>query len=311
MQLENAASPFIDPSDEYIYILPSENFNRLKIGRSSHPLERIAGLCRIYPEIDLSRAIVIAVDHHCVETILHSVFGLRRQSHEVRADGYTEWFEGKFETEALELIQSIARHRGVKYRVFNDIDLAMQAYRAKNPNAGQRAPRQPKAKRLENSRLAQAELRQRVHAQTMHFIDVLAERQFDAVVHHNGNLFLKRTVTRHQEPQFWQENQACRSTEWGRHLTKEGQVIAQAQIARCIFYFVLPVAFICVSPELGHEYLRIGQERPRGDRPSVWSIIDEAFAEFWNVLSDLPLIESPHDPRTGPAVQSLLVEEAM
>jgi hypothetical protein len=113
----------------------------------------------LYPEIDMTRSVIVAVDDHRVEKALHTAFGKRRQSLGGRKDGHTEWFQGDFLDEALSLVRVIAAHRETTYPEFRNVDVLLRDYLARNPNAGQRPPRRSKAERMERAPVVEGCLR--------------------------------------------------------------------------------------------------------------------------------------------------------
>lgn len=290
------ATPII--GQPHVYVLPTLDRTCLKIGRSSDPLDRIASLANIYPNIDLSRSVIVGVDTHRVETVTHTVFSQRRMTLNKRSDGFTEWFAGDFLEEVLELIQRVARHRGVEYPVFENVDRLLTKYRAHNPNAGKRAPRQTQAEILTRKPLIEARLSELALEHTQRFIDVLSDREFDAVIEASGTCYLARNVSRSQEPECWQQDKHCHCSDWGRQLAEHAHIHAQVEGGSCSFRLVKPPVFLPVDDKRGHEYFRISETRPLspGHGSSLPSVTDAAFVELWGVLDQLRKVEAQVDP---------------
>jgi len=285
-------SPIVGQS--HVYILPTQDQTQLKIGRSIDPVVRIAGLANIYPSIDLSRSLIIGVDSHRIENVLHTVFSLRRKALETRTDGYTEWFTGDFVEEALTFTQLIAQHRGVAYTVFGNVDRLLQECRARNPLVGQRAPQLTPDERKVRTQLAKILLREAILDHTQRFIDVLYEYDVDAIVHHEGNAYLARTVHREQEPEGWQCEGSRPYTDRGRHLARQAQISVQAEGSSCMFHLLQPPIFVPCDADIGREYFRISEPRPGSlALPANDLFLTEiAFAELWSAIEHLPVLEA-------------------
>jgi hypothetical protein len=278
----------------YIYLLPTLDRSYVKIGRSDVPLDRIATLTNVYPDIDLPRSVILGVDSHRIETILHLVFGLRRQPLESRCDGYTEWFIGDFLDEAIAFTQQVAHHRGVEYPVFRNVDQLLQEYRVQNPHAGERAPRLTRAERQSRAENVPHLLREAILDRTLEFINTLYEGDFDAIVHHGGQAYLTRTVYRQQEPECWEQQGAHASSHWGRRLAEQALVSVHVDGGSCAFHLLSFSTFLPLDDSHGHEYFRISQLRPEasGDRAGLPNLTDVAFDELWNAIEHLPLIDA-------------------
>lgn len=278
----------------HIYLLPTLDNTQVKIGYSVDPLDRIAGLANVYRNIDLSRAVILNVDTRRVETILHSVFGMRREPLNKRVDGYTEWFKGDILGRAVAFAQQIAHHRGVEYPVFSNVDLLLQEYRVQNPHAGERAPRLTQAERQVRAENAPHLLREAILDRTLEFINTLYEGDFDAIVHHAGQAYLTRTVYRQQEPECWEQTGGHASSHWGHHLAEQALINVHVDGGSCAFHLLSFSTFVPLDDSHGHEYFRISQLRPEAscNRAGLPNLTDVAFEELWNALEHLPVINA-------------------
>lgn len=274
----------------HVYFLPTLDNAEVKIGYSADPLDRIADLVNVYRNIDLSRAVILNVDTRRVETILHSVFGMRREPLEKRADGYTEWFKGDLLDEAVTFAQQVAHHRGVEYPVFDNVDRLLQEYRIQNPHAGERAPRLTRAEQEARAENAPHLLREAILVRTLEFINALYEGDFDAIVLHGGHAYLTRTVYRQQEPECW----AHAGSHWGRRLAQQALVSVCVDGGSCTFHLLSFASFVPLDDSYGHEYFRISQLRPGAsdNRVGLPSLTDVAFEELWNALEHLPVVDA-------------------
>lgn len=288
----------------HVYFLPTIDGSRQKIGQSIVPLDRIAGLSRVYPEIDLARAVIVAVDSHQIETALHIVFSGRREIRPVRADGYTEWFVGDFIDEALNVLDTIASHRGAEYRVIRNVDSLLNDYLVQHPNAGQRAPRLTSAERSASAEQAKVRMREAAieHAQCL--CDRIAESDFDSLVRCGGEAYLARTVLRSDAPECWCPQTGHRGSTWGKRFAESSMANLEVDGAKCLFHVLNPPIFGVVDEAQGREYFQICQGRPVSDANSTSDLFSPAaFAELWRVLDELPLIEQPGEwpdqPETG------------
>lgn len=280
--------------DHHVYFLPTFDNTEVKIGYSADPLDRIAGLSNIYRNIDLSRAVILNVDTRRVETILHSVFGMRREPLEKRADGYTEWFKGDLLDEVVAFAQQVAQRRGTAYPVFRNVDCLLQEYRAQNPHAGERAPRLTRGERQARAENAPHLLREAILDRTLEFINVLYEGDFDTIVRHGGHAYLTRTVYRQQEPECWAQKGGHAGSHWGRRLAQQALVSVCVDGGSCAFHLLSFSTFVPLDEAHGHEYFRISQLRPgtSGNRVELPNLTDVAFGELWNALEHLPVIDA-------------------
>jgi len=294
MREKAITQPQPEVGQESLYLLPTKDRTHLKIGRSTNPLNRIAGLLNIYETIDLSRSVILSVDSNRIETVLHSVFGHRRAPLEERADGYTEWFKGDFLDEAVAFAQQVAYLRGVEFPVFSNVDRLLQEYRAQNPHAGERAPRLTRAERQARAENVPHLLREAIHDRTLEFINALYEGDFDAVVSHAGHAYLTRTVYRQQEPECWVQTGAHAGSHWGRQLAERARVGVHVDGGSCSFHLLSFSSFVPLDEAHGHEYFRISELRPpvSSDRAGVPYLTDAAFDELWNAIEHLPVIDA-------------------
>lgn len=282
----------------HIYVLPTEDRTHLKIGRSIDPIDRIAALINLYPDIDLSRSVILEVDSHRVETVLHTIFSLRRAPLNKRSDGHTEWFAGDFCDEVLELAQRVAQHRGVEYPVFRNVDRMLQEYRSKNPNAGKRAPRLTQIEHKTRTPLIEARLSEAVRERTQRVIDAMIDGGIDAITEHDGSSYLSRFVFRSQEPECWRQDGGHRSSDWGRQLAELAYIQAEVDGGSCAFRLFKPPVFIPLNRDQGCEYFRISEARPNslGNASAPPCVTDVAVSEMWIALDHLQKIEPPNDP---------------
>lgn len=288
----------------YVYFLPTIDGTRQKIGRTIAPFERIPGLVRVYPEINLARAVIVAVDSHRIETALHIIFSGRREVRPVRCDGYTEWFVGDFIEEALSLLDTISAHRGNAYRVFRNVDALLAAYLADHPEAGQRVPHLTIAERSTRAALAEARLREAAIEHAQHVCDRIAEIDFDALVRCGGRSYLARTVVRNEAPECWDPKAGHWGSLWGQRFAQACRADIKVDGGSCAFSMLCPPVFAAVDDTHGREYFQISANRPaRNTRDSIETVTAPAFAEFWRVLDELPVVEQPGEwpnlPETG------------
>lgn len=292
--------------DDHVYLLPTYDRTLVKIGRSIDPLDRIAGLASLYPEIDLAHSIVVAVDSPKIETALHAIFDLRREPRPIRCDGYTEWFNGDCLDEALAMLDAIATQRGSDYRVFYNVDALIADHQTRNPNPTQRAPRLSAAER--SVRAAQAwDLMQYAaieHAQALG--DRIIESGFDSLVRCAGHAYLARTVTPTDAPECWHPETGYRGSIWGRKFSEASMADINVAGGHCLFHMIDPPVFGEMDASHGREYFRICKARPvmHGSGP-LDAISGPAFAELWRVLDELPVVglpgEWPDLTKTGDA----------
>lgn len=284
--------PIIGTSN--VYFLPTIDRSRLKIGQSSVPPYRINGLSRVYPEIDLTRAVIVEVDAPQIETALHIVFSDRREILPVRADGYTEWFVGDFIEEALTVLDTIARHRGIKYRVIRNVDSLLANFRAQNPNAGKRTPRLTRSERSVRAELAKANMCEAVVEHAQHFCDRIAESDFDSVVRCSGHAYLARTVYRANVPECWDSKSGHHGSFWGQRFAEASFANVKVYGGMCVFPMLNPPIFGAVDDTHGREYFRICQDRPVIECIDTLDLFSPlAFDELWRLLDKLPVVELP------------------
>jgi len=297
-------SPSVDApvvGQPYVYVLPTKDRCSLKIGRSIDPLERIAGLVNVYPDVDLSRSIIICVDSHRIESVLHTTFESRRQKLPHRADGYTEWFTGDFVDEVVDFCQRIAHHRGGQYRIIKNVELHLQAYRQRNPLAGLRSPRltraQSQARQIEISR----QMADLAIESALQFIEVLAEKEFDGLVRHGGQYYLVRTVYRQDEPEYWNEDATIPVSAWDQRLLCVAEVAIRVGGGSCCFRFLKSPTFNMLDDQHGIVTYRLAQGPVAIEQSeSVGSLPDEdAFKVIWEHLENLDMVESSEPDQLG------------
>lgn len=304
---EAYAPPILSSSDAptagrpYVYILPTLDRTRIKIGRSIDPLDRISGLLNVYPEIDIARAVIVGVDTHRIETVLHTIFESRRQKLPNRLDGYTEWFNGDFIDEVIELCHHVASYRGVSYWITPNVETHLQTYRERNPLAGLRSPRltraQSQARQIEISRqMADIAIESAVQ-----FIEVLMEREFDGLVCHQGRYYLVRTVCRREEPECWNEVATMPVSAWGQRLLRAGEVSIHVDGGSCCFRFLKTPVFKAQDDLHGIETYRLAQGPVEIEQLETASSLPDAaaFTVVWDHLSNLDMVESSEPDQLG------------
>ena len=285
----------------YLYLLPIQDRTRIKIGRSIDPLDRIAGFQNIYPEIDLTRAVIIAVDSHRIETVLHTIFESRRQKLSSRRDGYTEWFNGDFIDEVIELCQHVAYYRGVDYQIIPNVETHLQEYRQRNPLAGLRQPRLTRAQ----SQARQIEIRRQMAdlaiESALQFIEVLMEKDFDGLVRHGDRYYLVRTVLRQDEPEYWNDDATTLISAWDQRLLRAAEVSIRVDGGSCCFRFTKTPTFNPLGDQHGIETYQLTQGPVEIEQPdTVSSLPDaEAFKIVWEHLLNLDMLESSEPDQRG------------
>lgn len=302
MKPESAVTSFLPTAEHYVYILPLQDGSRLKIGRSVDPLDRITGLMNIYPDIDLSRAAILAVDTPRIETVLHSVFEPRRLTLPERTDGYTEWFSGNFVDEALAFAQQVAVQRGIEYPVYRQVDTLLQAYRTCHPHAGQRAPRLTKHERQARLPVIEARLREMIIEQTHRFLDVLWERPFDHIVRFEGRSFLARGVWRGEEPECWHPDRGARGSDWGQQLAQKARITARVDDSSALFGLIGHPIFAATTDQEGREYFEVCKATSLPSDSTHGRELPDAvaFAILKDAIRDLPVIAAHRDALAGP-----------
>lgn len=274
---------------QYVYMLPLADRTRVKIGRSRTPLDRISSLYANHPEIDLTRAALIEVDSHRLESVLHTVFGTHRAPLEVQTDGYTEWFQGDLIDEAIEFCQLVAeKRRGCPYPVMRNLLAEVQAYCAANPNAGAEKPRRI----VEARQLSAAELRSELIDQALErtedLIDLLSEKPLDGVMTHEGADYLVRTVDLQAEPKIEPSASYFAATEWGQQVA-DSAVVQLENEAVLAFRLLEYVDFRKIDPHRGFEIFRVIHT---GQRPPEFEPVTRAIDALWQYLDTL----APIDP---------------
>lgn len=287
----------IEAGGQSVYFLATLDRSQVKIGRSVAPLRRIHGLRCLYPDIDLTRSAIVAVDDHRLEKVLHTAFGKRRQTRSGKKDGHTEWFKGDIVEQAVALAHVIATHRETRYPEFRGVDRLVADYLKRNPEVAQRTQRLSKAERLTKTMNAEAQLVERVLSRTQEFIDLLDERVFDAVVHRDGQTYLARMVHRDAEPECWLPDGAHRMSDWGRRLCGLGLINEKIDGTSCLFYLLDCASFVPQGLMSGIEYYRIPKSAPRTetDHCGISAVSSEASAELWEAIKSLPVKDASTD----------------
>lgn len=281
----------------HVYLLPTLDRTRLKIGRSIDPLERIVELTRVYPEIDLSRSVVIGVDAKIVEKILHSVFEPYRLPLAERRDGSTEWFIGDFADEVVDFCQRIAYHRKASYSVIRELPVLLQEH------FSQRRPTETTtsapAKRDSRSLCQPACLAELATFQARRFVKTLQERQFDEIVVQKNAYFLVRTVRRNDAPECWYPKPWPQASNWGLKLLGAAMVRARFDGYSFVSQFIQIPDFRQQNSEWGQEYYRLERGPAEIAHPAAGdhaAALDPAFAIIWEALAHLPQRALPLPP---------------
>lgn len=281
----------------HVYLLATKDRTRLKIGRSIDPLERIAELCRVYPEVDLSRSVILAVDAKIVEKILHDVFQPYRLALSPRRDGSTEWFVGDFADEVVDFSLRIARHRETNYSVIRNLPILLQEHFSQRQTTEITKP--APAKR--DSRLSAQSvcLTEFATYQAHQFVKTLQERQFDEIVVQNKGYFLVRMVRRTDEPECWQPTPWPHASDWGLKLLRSATIKGWADGASFFAQLIQIPSFRRHNSEWGQEYYRLERGPEPIAQPAVGAppaVLDPAFAILWEALAHLPQRTLPLPP---------------
>lgn len=281
----------------FVYLLPTLDRNRVKIGRSRVPLDRISSLLATHPEIDLTRAALIEVDSNRLESALHTVFERHRSPLEDHVDGYTEWFDGDLVDDVIDFCQLIAdKRRGCLYPVLRNLESTLHAYRLANPSSsGERAAATEKTRQISRIEIRR-EFIDKALAHVDNLIDQLTEKELDGVMLYGGTEYVVRTVRRDEEPEIWQPGaDDFSSTDWGQRLLDTAYVRLAEGWAMCYFRILCFYPFHAIDQQRGYEIYRILHDADRtGDaEPAARAL--EAFRPF---LDTLPRI-SPSDLRTS------------
>lgn len=281
----------------HVYLLATKDRTRLKIGRSIDPLERIAELCRVYPEVDLSRSVILAVDAKIVEKILHDVFQPYRLALSPRRDGSTEWFVGDFADEVVDFCQRIARHREANYSVIRNLPILLQEHFSQRQTTEITKPAPAKRdSRLSAQPVCLTEL---ATYQARQFVKTLQERQFDEIVVQNKGYFLVRTVRRNDEPECWKPAPWLRASDWGLKLLGAGMINGRSDGASFFAQLIQIPNFQRHNSEWGQEYYRLERGPEPILHPAVGAppaALDLAFAILWEALAHLPQRTLPLPP---------------
>jgi len=273
----------------YVYILATTDRQRIKIGRSLDPLDRITGLINLYPGIDLARSAIIAVDTLRIELILHIVFSERRQKLAEPCDGYTEWFEGDFGEDVIAFCHRIAHHRGVDFAVVRNIDSVIQRYRQHNPMAGLRSPRLTHAQRQAAFPRVLESLTKSVTEQTERFLEILSESKFDAILCNEDRYFLVRTVHRNATLEDGASDPTIQPAAWRSRLLDAAQFSVRVEGASCCFHLLKPPTVEPLDEHRAREYYRIAQgpEDEPQTRDALSSVVNSGFQLLWQALAPL------------------------
>lgn len=282
----------------HVYILPTHDRSSAKIGRTRNgaPLDRITTLACTYPEIDLSSAVIVEVDTHRIEQVLHIAFGPRRARQGRRRDGFSEWFQGDIVEEALTFLETVAARRGTEYRVMHNVDALVQEHRARNPHIGVRAARLTHAEQEQRAVAAEAALRNAALAGAMAVVHRLEERQFEAVVTYDNRRYLSRIVRRETEPECWSTEGADCISAWGQALVTLADVAVTVEGGSGRWRFLDLPEFVAIDATHGHEYYRIPESA--GDpNDGADPLLDRAARQaLEEAIAHLPVTVAASDP---------------
>ncbi|MBS0542637.1 MAG: GIY-YIG nuclease family protein [Proteobacteria bacterium] len=282
----------------HVYILPTHDRSRAKIGRTRNgaPLDRITTLACTYPEIDLSSAVIVEVDTHKIEQILHIAFGPRRDRQGRRRDGFSEWFQGDIVEEALTFLETVAARRGTEYRVTRSIDGLIQAHRARNPQLGVRPARPTDAERDQRALVAEGELRNAALAGAEAVVDRLGERQFDSVLSYDNRRYLSRIVRRETEPECWSTEGAHRVSDWGQALVALADVAVTVEGGSGRWRFLDLPEFVATDATHGREYYRIPESVGDANDEADPLLDRDARRALEEAIAHLPVTVAASDP---------------
>lgn len=302
--LNPTKSPVVNEGHHHVYVMSTRDRSKSKIGRSAtgEPCDRVRAMAQTYPDIDLARSVIIEVDSHRIETLLHIAFDPRRIRHPRGGDGSTEWFQGDVVDEVLQFLDTVAERRGTRYRVTRNLDQLIRKQRHRDGGLCIRTPRPSKQERAEQSALELQALRDGLHERALLIASKLAERAFDAVVHFGADRYLCRTVLRASEPECWHSADRFRVTVWGRDLLDLADVALRAGESSGHWRFLQQTAFVPAGPDAGQEYYRI--KSSSGD--AVGNLLDRVYPspflddEAWMIIeaaiADLPTVVASSDP---------------
>jgi len=297
LPLESVPQPTPVRGQPHVYLLPTQDRTRLKIGRSIDPLERIAELTRVYPEIDLSRSVILGVDAKIVEKILHAVFEPLRLQLSKRRDGSSEWFVGDFVDEVIDFCQHIAHHRRASYTIIRDLSVLLREHFSQRRTAGMTAP--ATAKRDSNSPRQPACLAELAIFKAREFVKTLQERRFDEIVVQNNAYFLVRTIRRNDEPECWKPTPWPQASEWGLRLLRSATIKGWIDGGSFVTHLIQIPSFRQQNSERGLEYYRIEQPPENIVPPAAddhAAALAPAFAILWEALAHLPQRTVPLPP---------------
>lgn len=282
----------------HVYILPTHDRSRAKIGRTRNgaPLDRITTLACTYPEIDLSGAVIVEVDTHKIEQVLHIAFGPRRERQGRRRDGFSEWFLGDIIEEALTFLQAVAGRRGTEYPVIRNVEALIQAHRARNPQIEVRAARLTHAEQEQRAAAAEAALRNGALAGAMAVIHRLEERQLETVVTYDNRRYLSRIVRRETEPECWSTEGADRVSAWGQALVALADVAVTVEGGSGRWRFLDLPEFMAIDATHGREYYRIPESAGDANDDADPLLDRAARRALEEAIAHLPVMVATSDP---------------
>lgn len=296
--MKNHRTPL--PAIHHVYVLPTYDRSRAKIGRTRNgvPFDRITTLACTYPEIDLSGAVIVEVDTHKIEQVLHIAFGPRRERQGRRRDGFNEWFQGDIVDEALTFLEAVGARRGTEYRVIRNVDALIQAHRARNPQLGVRPARPTDAERDQRALVAEGALRNAALGGAEAVVGRLGERQFESVVTYGTRRYLARVVDRATEPECWSPEGFHRVSNWGQTLVALADVAVTVEGGNGRWRFLVLPEFVAIDANHGREYYRIPESAPCVASEDVSDpLLDRAaWRTLEQAIAHLPVMVAAGDP---------------
>jgi len=254
----------------HVYALPTMDRSRIKIGRSVDPIRRIVDLTRVYSDIDLSRSVVVGVDTHNVESLLHTVFEPFRMQLPECADGYTEWFAGDLVDDVVDLCQQIAHHRKTEYLVIRDVPNHVEHYR---PEALEKVTLTlAKKPRKISPPINPAGFGELTESHTKLFLRTLREQKFDEILSRRGRYALVRSVSRENEPECWLRSNRSFGSDWGWRLVRAGRISYRFDGDSHVTHLISSPAFVPKDAIRGCEYYWFSDDFAK----VIFSDIDQA-----------------------------------
>lgn len=264
--------PHEKQTEHWVYLLDDPENERVKIGYSSTPCSRIAFLSGKHPEIDLANSVMIETDLRQLEYIVQRTFDAFRLPRSKNKDDGTEWFDRSIRHAALELARHIGRVRGHEYPVHRDLTAFAAAGRqqkatnaANRANGGQCSPWLSPAERL-------AELAEVAADCADVFVQILGERQLDALVTDGTRWAIARTFKRESEPEMWTD-ECFAWTRWVNRLGLAAHVTSRSSPGDGRSFYGVTGTRVDRHEHVGTEYIHLH------DAWQAWAAGDEASAE--------------------------------